>query len=142
MGQAQLDSKKCDQDLIGTGPFVKEEWVVNDHFTASRNEDYWRTDADGNHLPYLDSVEFRPFVDGDARVNALLSGQVQAMQTGGATEIVALEDAAEAGEISLETSGEYPDVSYGLLNVAKPPSTTLWHARRPPRRWISTRSRR
>lgn len=122
MGQAQLDDKEhCDENLIGTGPFKKEEWVVNDHFTATRNENYWRTDADGNQLPYLDSVEFRPFVDGDARVNALLSGQIQAMQTSGAPEIVALEEAEAAGEISVVKSGEYPDVSYGLLNVSKPP---------------------
>jgi peptide/nickel transport system substrate-binding protein len=39
MGQAQLDDPDhCDENLIGTGPFVKQEWVVNDHFSASRND--------------------------------------------------------------------------------------------------------
>jgi peptide/nickel transport system substrate-binding protein len=122
MGQAQLDDPDhCDENLIGTGPFVKQEWVVNDHFSASRNDNYWLTDADGAQLPYLDSVEFRPFPEADARVNALLSDQIQAMHANGASQIMALEDAAEAGDIALVESGEYPEVSYGLLNTAKPP---------------------
>lgn len=122
MGQAQLDdTDHCDENLIGTGPFVKEEWVVNDHFSASRNDSYWLTDDDGNQLPYLDSVEFRPFPEGDSRVNALLSGQIQAAHVSGASQIKALEDAAEAGEIAVVQSGEYPEVSYGLLNTEKPP---------------------
>ena len=28
-----------------------------------RNDDYWATDAEGNQLPYLDSIEFRPIPD-------------------------------------------------------------------------------
>ena len=45
---------------VGTGPFKLEEWRVNDHLSLVRNDDYWRTDAAGNQLPYLDELEFRP----------------------------------------------------------------------------------
>lgn len=122
MGQAQLDdADHCDTNLIGTGPFVKEDWVVNDHFTASKNADYWRTDADGTQLPYLDSVEFRPFPESDSRVNALLSGQLGAIHAVGAPQIETLRAAAEADEITLVESGVYPEVQYGLLNASKPP---------------------
>ena len=122
MGQAQLDDpENCDTNLIGTGPFVKQDWAVNDSFTATKNPDYWRTDADGTQLPYLDTVEFRPFPEGDARVNALLSGQLGAMHTSGAPQAVALQDAQDAGDVTVWQSGEYPEVSYGLLNASKPP---------------------
>ena len=82
IGQAQLDDPDaCDTNLIGTGPFVFDDWVEGESLTVVRNEDYWRTDADGNQLPYLDSVVFRPFVDPNARTNALLSGELQALHT-------------------------------------------------------------
>src|SRR4029079_2945943 len=49
MAQAQLDDVNgCAKNLIGTGPFKLKEWVVNDHFTADKNPNYWRKDADGN----------------------------------------------------------------------------------------------
>ncbi len=47
------------RDLIGTGPFKLKEWVVNDHFTAVKNPDYWQKDKDGVQLPYLDQITFK-----------------------------------------------------------------------------------
>jgi ABC-type transport system substrate-binding protein len=68
-------------DPIGTGPFVFAEWVPDDHFTAERNEDYWRTDAAGNQLPYLNEVEFRVLVEPSSREAALEAGDVDLMHT-------------------------------------------------------------
>ncbi len=122
MAQAQLDDPdNCDKNLIGTGPFMLDEWVVNDFLTASRNPEYWATDADGNQLPYLDSVTFRPFPEGAARTNAPLSGQASALHTSSAIQLETLLAEQDAGAVSLFTSGEYPEVAYGLLNASKPP---------------------
>lgn len=60
---------------IGTGPFVFGEWVKGERFRASRNPDYWRTG-----LPYLDSIEFRPITDPDARESTLRSGGVDMIE--------------------------------------------------------------
>lgn len=70
----------ADYDLsnqaVGTGPFAFEETVAQTRTTLSSFEDYWRTDDDGNQLPYLDELEFRPVPEGQARVTALQTGEV------------------------------------------------------------------
>ena len=122
IGQAQLDDPDtCDRKLIGTGPFQLDEWVVNDHLSASRNQSYWGTDADGNQLPYLDAIEFRPVVDPVTKANAVLSGDLtMAHGSGGAVTQIWM-DADDAGDISLVSSEEFPEVAYTIVNAAKPP---------------------
>ncbi len=123
MGQAQLDDPAtCDTNLIGTGPFVKKEWKVNEKFVATKNPNYWYKDpSSGAQLPYLDEIEFRPIPDGDARVNALLSGELNAMHTSGAEQIDALRSDRDDGKVSLVESDQYAEVAYGMLNTSKPP---------------------
>jgi peptide/nickel transport system substrate-binding protein len=66
---------------VGTGPFEFVEWRRDDRFVARRNENYWRTDDDGNQLPYLDEVEYRPIPDEDSRVQSLAADSVQVVST-------------------------------------------------------------
>lgn len=122
MAQAQLDDPdNCDKDLIGTGPFKMKDWVVDQEFTAVKNEDYWAKDADGNQLPYLDSIEFRPIADGNARVNGILSGELDITHIGQATDIETVRDEAENSDLNVIESPEYGEVGYQMLNVSKAP---------------------
>jgi peptide/nickel transport system substrate-binding protein len=66
---------------VGTGPFVFENWRRDSELTVVRNENYWQTDADGNQLPYLDRIVFRPIPDEDTRLASLRSGEVNAMHS-------------------------------------------------------------
>src|SRR5204863_157256 len=84
-------------DLIGTGPFMLKEWVVNDHFTAVKNPSYWKKDKDGTQLPYLNSITFKPVPDGQARLNGLQSGQFQAINTGSALDVEQIRALEQAG---------------------------------------------
>jgi peptide/nickel transport system substrate-binding protein len=128
MAQVQLDSTSCAQDAVGTGPFMLEDWVIGDHFTAVKNPNYWGTDADGVQLPYLDEIEFRPIPEGQQRTNALTSGQVQAMHTSGAIDIEQLRQIRDEGTIGLLESDEFGEVNHYMLNVTKPPFDNM-HAR-------------
>jgi peptide/nickel transport system substrate-binding protein len=122
MAQAQLDdTQSCDRNLIGTGPFMLTEWVPNQHLRAEKNPDYWATDADGNQLPYLDEIEFRPIVEVDQRENALLSGEIDAMHTSDPETVSELRDRTEGGEVNSYESNEFAEVSYVMLNASKPP---------------------
>lgn len=86
---------------IGTGPFIVDEWVPQDHVTLVRNDDYATGPADRGHdgAPYLDGIEWRFIPDSASRYAALAAGEVdvidnaqpdtidQARQTGTLVEL-------------------------------------------------------
>ena len=122
MAQSQLDDKKsCADKLVGTGPFKMKEWVPNQKFVADKNPDYWAKDAEGRRLPYLDEIEYRPIVEVDQRVNALESGDIQAMHTSDPATIADLRNTAKSGDIDLTESTDFGEVSYVMMNSSKPP---------------------
>ena len=57
---------------VGTGPFVIDSRDLDNETTFVRNDSYWATDPDGNALPYLDSISFRPIPDEGTRLGAAL----------------------------------------------------------------------
>jgi len=60
---------------IGTGPYKVKEFKPGVRSIAVRNDNYWKPNR-----PYLDEVEFVGITDESARVNALLSGQLDLIQ--------------------------------------------------------------
>ncbi|MDE0215562.1 MAG: ABC transporter substrate-binding protein, partial [bacterium] len=73
-----LGAEGAARNPIGTGPFMLDEWIDNEVTRMVRNPNYWRTDAEGRQLPYLDGIDFRPIPDTDARYAALRSGDLDA----------------------------------------------------------------
>lgn len=102
---------------IGTGPFVIKSRDIDNETVVVRNPDYWRADPDGNQLPYLDSVSFRPIPDEGNRLDALISGTTNAMTT---LRQGTIRDArAESGLTLYEFQGS--NVGGGYFNTAKAP---------------------
>jgi peptide/nickel transport system substrate-binding protein len=60
--------------FIGTGPFRVQSFTPGRESVHVRNENYWRSGQ-----PYFDQVRIINFPDDAAKVNALLSGQIDAM---------------------------------------------------------------
>ncbi|MCL1849717.1 MAG: ABC transporter substrate-binding protein [Clostridiales bacterium] len=56
---------------VGTGPFIFEEWSHGSHIAFRRNPDYFQ-----KGLPYLDRLVFRVIPDATSRVLALETGEV------------------------------------------------------------------
>jgi peptide/nickel transport system substrate-binding protein len=63
-------------EAIGTGAFIVESYLPEDRMVFKRNPNFWRKDADGNQLPYLDGMEFIFMAEPSAQVEALRGGQV------------------------------------------------------------------
>jgi peptide/nickel transport system substrate-binding protein len=122
LAQAQLDdTEHCSDHPVGTGPFKLSDWVPNQHLVAEKNHDYWAMDADGRRLPYLDEIEFRPIVEADQRINALQSGEIDAMHTSGPETIDQLHNLRDTGTINVTETTDFAEVSYTLLNSSAPP---------------------
>ena len=112
--EAQLRSESCADEMIGTGPFSLVEWRRNESVELVRNEDYWRTDAAGRRLPYLDELEFVPIPSSATREDAVRAGTVDAAMFG--TSV--LLDAPEF-DVFHEAPGRQ-EVSYLMLNQSRP----------------------
>ncbi len=61
---------------IGTGKFMIDSYMPEDRITFKRNPDYWRKDAEGNQLPYLDGIDYLFLPEPSSQVEALRGGQV------------------------------------------------------------------
>ena len=120
---AQLDAtgEAASRQPIGTGPFVQKEWVPDNRWVGTKNPNYWRTDASGAQLPYLDSVTFKPIVDTQNRTNALISGDVQMIHTTDWASIDQIETAADDGKVQVVLDPTESEETFFILNTSKAP---------------------
>jgi peptide/nickel transport system substrate-binding protein len=108
---------------IGTGPFIYSVWQQNDHFTATRNPDYWRTG-----LPYLDSITFKPIPDTDQRESTLRSGGVDMIESVDPTTITHFSGSGGSGyQLTDSLTGiiGQPTFAFIMLNTAVAPTNDL-----------------
>ena len=70
----------CGAKPIGSGPFMVEANYVRDadKLKVVRNPNYWRKDAKGVQLPYLNSITFDNIKDSQQRKNAIVKGKYDA----------------------------------------------------------------
>lgn len=60
---------------IGTGPFKVKTVKDKENIELVRNENYWKTDAEGYALPYLDGLTYT-FSDKTSEINAFREGKL------------------------------------------------------------------
>lgn len=74
--KALADPEALRRNPVGTGPFILEGWQGGFELSATRNTNYWRTDDEGNQLPYLDSITFKFISDTSVAIVEAQSGSV------------------------------------------------------------------
>jgi ABC-type transport system substrate-binding protein len=113
---SMLTDEDASRNPVGTGPFVFDSWETDSKLTVVRNEEYWRTDADGTQLPYLDTVEFRPITDTQSRVDALRARDVDAIHISDPQGVTSLKEMAEEGDVQITYSVGESDEGLVLIN--------------------------
>ena len=104
---------------LGTGPFMLNSWEQNRQAVLKRNPHYWRKDANGKQLPYLDQVVIHPIVDETSRLQSLQAGDldsIMSLDIGTVSQALAMED------VTVHRNKQWFG-GYGLLfNTGKPPT--------------------
>ena len=69
-----------DRTWVSGGPFAFEAWESGEAIRFTKNESYWKTDADDNPLPYLDAIEYRFVGGGEDAVAAFGARELDVLQ--------------------------------------------------------------
>ena len=101
----------------GSGAFKFVEWLKDDHITLERNPNYWKKDAAGNALPYLDKITYRPITDATVLLANLRTGDLDISYS------IASKDVAGVKSGSELVLKETPGLNWNSIefNTAKEP---------------------
>jgi peptide/nickel transport system substrate-binding protein len=103
---------------VGTGPFIVQNYLPGDRMTVTKNPNYWRKDAEGNQLPYLDEIEFRVIVDSQVRNQALQAGDVDLIATSDPTVVGPYVD--DPGNFVMLQQDVRTETNYVLFHLTTP----------------------
>jgi peptide/nickel transport system substrate-binding protein len=119
-------------DVIGLGPFVLREYRQGERLVFARNDRYFRKDAAGTPLPYLEGIVVEVVPEQDAQILRLQAGQSDMSATEIRPEDYApVKRASEDGRLQLLDLGASTDSPALWINL-KPGA----FARDPRRPWI------
>ena len=104
--------EKLNENPVGTGPFMFEEWSRNNTITLAKNPEYW---MEGK--PYLDKVIFQVIPENAARLNALQTGEIDLLDGMNATDTTIVEDSAGLELLKRPSF----NIGYMALNTEKEP---------------------
>ena len=79
----------------GSGPFKFVEAVKDDHITFERNANYWKKDAAGNQLPYVDKLTYRPITDATVLLANLKTGDLDIFYSIAAKDVAGVKSGSE-----------------------------------------------
>jgi peptide/nickel transport system substrate-binding protein len=105
---------------IGTGPFIMKEWVIGNHFTATKNPNYWQ-----KGLPYLDSIEYRPILEVQSRTSSLQSGTIDLMHSSDPKSLLDLKSQSSVNSIDDSKVVGEQEEDFIMLNTGKAPLDDL-----------------
>jgi peptide/nickel transport system substrate-binding protein len=99
------------KEWAGLGPFRLKEYVAGQKLVLERNPYYWKTDANGNRLPYLDELVFLFVPSADAQVLRFQSGETDIITRLGAENFSAL----SRGQRGYTMADAGPGLEYNFL---------------------------
>lgn len=109
---APESEKNINQEPIGTGPYVVEEFVPDQKLVLSSNEDYWGEEPD------VGGIEISTTNDTAAAVTALRSGDVDVLWNLPTSESESLEG---TGNVNLLTASQSTQLHYLSVDTTTPP---------------------
>ena len=102
----------------GLGPFRLKEYVAGQRLVLERNPYYWKTDAKGNRLPYLDELVFLFVPSADAQVLRFQSGETDLISRLGEENFSVL--SREQKDYTMVDAGPGLEYNFLFFNLSEP----------------------
>ena len=68
------------QQIVGNGPYILESYTPSQRVVFRRNPYYWRFDAQGNHLPYIERIILPIISSSDNQLLRFRSGELDSLK--------------------------------------------------------------
>ena len=106
----EMGREKFASNPIGTGPYIFQEWDVNNNISLVKNEDHFETEAEFN------KIRFMPIADPTTQELALQSGEIDIGQ-------LTLDNFDQISQMEEFEAEIYPDlaIQYVAFNTSKTP---------------------
>jgi peptide/nickel transport system substrate-binding protein len=105
-------------ELVSIGPFRLTEYVPAQRMVFDRNPSYWRKDARGVQLPYLDKLTIELVPSQDTEVVRLQTGQTDFMQQSlRASDLATLRPLELEGRLQVQELGVSPEADAFVFNL-------------------------
>ena len=113
--------------MAGLGPFRVKKYLPGQRIVLARNPYYWKADAAGDQLPYLDEAVFE-FAGGEsAQVTRFLSGESDVLDRVSARDFTALLRERERRGYTLRDLGPGMEQSFLCFNLS-PGHEGVWRS--------------
>ena len=109
-------------EWAGLGPFRLKEYVAGQKLVLERNPYYWKQDAKGNRLPYLDELVFVFVPNADAQVLRFQSGETDLISRLGSENFSVL--SRQQGSFSMSDAGPGLEYNFLFFNLSEPVEKT------------------
>ena len=109
-------------EIAGMGPFRLKEYVAGQRVVLERNPYYWKQDARGTSLPYLDELAFLFVPNADAQVLRFQAGETDAIGRLGAENFAVL--SRQAHDAVMTDSGPGLEYNFLVFNLNEPNEKT------------------
>lgn len=96
---ALWDANEDVENLVSGGPFMIDEYRINEELVLVRNPHYFVVDEAGTQLPYLDKFIYIGAADPNAVLNAFLAGETDIYKAELIDEVLSISDAVELGRL-------------------------------------------
>jgi peptide/nickel transport system substrate-binding protein len=104
------------QDIVGSGPFVIQEYKPAQYVLLARNPYFFEVDSNGQRLPYLDNVFYSIAPDANAMTLRMLHGENDIDDIVVADEYDTFKAAEADGKIKLLEPGPGADDGFIMFN--------------------------
>lgn len=105
-------------EIIGNGPYTIESYVPSERLIFRRNPYYWKKDAQGNQLPYIERLVWQIVESTDTAVIQFRSGGLDTVQVGPAT-FALLKREEKRGNFTIYNAGASSSTLFVTFNLNK-----------------------